>query len=166
MEFRASEDLGHKKVSNNQDVFDDRLKQSAGDHLCVLLGCSIPILLRPKPNNQFQVVGRCFQDGLDRAEAILGPLEEQIKVQMYMIDGAFMPRFFNSAEDKLYNNDPRLGDLPAEWEKLEVRRTRDDPLNVVRYRNKESGEIINSDPRLFPDALRARGVALETYRLI
>lgn len=50
---------------------------------------------------------------------------------------------------------------PGAWE-----RTRVDPNNCCRFRNTRTGEVVNSDPRLFPEALEARGVDVRTITLV
>ena len=62
--------------------------------------------------------------------------------------------------------DPRLEAMPLEWERMTYERTPDDPAYFAAFRNKVTDETINSDPRLSPEALQARGVALETFSLI
>ena len=47
-----------------------------GDQVCVLLGCDLPMLLRPTSESEYQVVGSCYVDGLMFGEALLGPLPE------------------------------------------------------------------------------------------
>jgi hypothetical protein len=60
--------------------------------------------------------------------------------------------------------DPGLGDLP-EWE--EVVHKDDLRLPFARhYRNKNTSEVISSNPRLSIDALRLRGVPLEKFVLM
>ncbi|RYP26045.1 hypothetical protein DL768_011855 [Monosporascus sp. mg162] len=44
--------------------------------------------------------------------------------------------------------------------------SRDDPVRCVKYRNKLTCPEIDSDPRLLPEALRGRGIRLETLGLI
>lgn len=39
----------------------------------------------------------------------------------------------------------------------------DDPTNYDFFRNKETGELINYDPRLEPEKLEKRGVKLEWF---
>jgi hypothetical protein len=62
--------------------------------------------------------------------------------------------------------DPRLGPLPDTWEEVEAKRTRDDPYHFVRFKNKSTGDLINHDPRLSIEALKARGVNVELFTLI
>ena len=47
-----------------------------GDLVCVLLGCPKPLVLRPTPDLQYQVIGECYVHGLGDAQAFLGPLPE------------------------------------------------------------------------------------------
>jgi len=62
--------------------------------------------------------------------------------------------------------DPRLGPLPDDWEKVEKERTLCDSEFVGWFENKVTGEVVNYDPRLAPESLKQRGVQLETLRLI
>ncbi|KAH7333365.1 heterokaryon incompatibility protein-domain-containing protein [Rhexocercosporidium sp. MPI-PUGE-AT-0058] len=43
-----------------------------GDLVCVLLGCSIPVLLRPVGEDTFELVGECYLDGFMDGEAVHG----------------------------------------------------------------------------------------------
>ena len=62
--------------------------------------------------------------------------------------------------------DPRLGEPPLDWEEVKSVRTPEDPLHFRRFKNRKTGEVVNGDPRLFPDALRERGVPITTFRLV
>ena len=74
--------------------------------------------------------------------------------------------YMNLQTGKQTLEDPRLDLLPPEWMRMTYERTPDDPAYFARFRNNATGEVINSDPRLSPEALRARGVELETFSLI
>jgi hypothetical protein len=63
-------------------------------------------------------------------------------------------------------HDPWLGPLPPEWECFPRERTNNDPKIYEGFRNKVTGEVMNSDPRKLPEALEARGVKLETFHLV
>jgi hypothetical protein len=97
-------------------------------------------------------------------EALLGPL---LKPWIAKRDpgtfGTWQPRFYNSAtlEAVGLEGDPRLGPVSDDWENLE----NDDPHRFQRWKSKVTGEIINSDPRLLPQALIERGVKLQTFAL-
>ena len=135
--------------------------------MCVLLGTRVPILLREGSLGRFQVVGDCYIHGLMDAESVLGPLIDFWKLQFgYDAGGCFVPHFFNHSTKETTVEDPRLGLLPPEWRRLPPVRTRDDPYTFARYHNDATGEVMNSDPRLLPEALRARGVRLSKFQLI
>ena len=140
-----------------------------GDVVCVLLGCMSPILLRRNlSQNVFQVVGECYIYGIMDGESLLGPIPSPWKVRPARERGSdiFEPRYWNTAINAITREDPRLGDLPPEWERIKQRRTTDDPILFAPHRNKLTGEIINSDPRMLPENLRARGVDLQSFQLV
>jgi hypothetical protein len=125
------------------------------------------MVLRPAGNNTFIVVGNCYVHGFGEAFAFLGPLPAPWKLRYRSCHfGGFQARFFNSATSEESVHDPRLGPLPEKWEWMQAQRTREDPYFFEKYRNKETGEVINSDPRMLPKALRARGVELEMITLV
>jgi hypothetical protein len=59
-----------------------------------------------------------------------------------------------------------LGPLLSGWERVPAVRTPEDPILFTRFKNSETGELINWDPRLLPTALEARGVKLRKFELI
>ncbi|KAI0477382.1 HET-domain-containing protein [Xylariaceae sp. FL0804] len=141
-----------------------------GDLIFVMLGCDIPMLLRPSPSGEYGVVGDCYVHGIMDGEALLGSFSAQWSVQ-YLGDGTDQydrPCYCNSNTGLKTTEDPRLESvpLPPVWEPVEWERTRADPIFCNKYRHKDTGEIINSDPRLFPEALRERGVELTTVTLV
>ena len=42
--------------------------------------------------------------------------------------------------------------MPPKWEQLKAVRSRDDPFIFAWYRNRNMGEVLNSDPRMLPEA--------------
>ncbi|KAL8386868.1 hypothetical protein RB595_010329 [Gaeumannomyces hyphopodioides] len=149
-----------------------------GDTVAVLLGCNIPMLLRPGPEpDQFQVVGPCYFPELEDATALLGPLPGgeagPWRVQTPVREGGGVAAvFLHSWLGLRTDKDPRLPPLPAPWRAVEdvtgtgrLGRTLDDPHVFRRFRNAETGKVVNSDPRMSPEALRARGVPLEWFTL-
>jgi len=116
----------------------------------------------------FQVVGECYIYGIMDGESLLGPMPAPWKVRLASIKGSGIsyPRYWNTAINAMSREDPRLGDLPTEWERIKQRRTADDPIFFAPHRNKLTGETINSDPRMLPENLRARGVDLQTFQLV
>lgn len=116
------------------------LETRAGDHVCILLGCPSPMLLRPAPNNQFLVVRECYVHGLMTGEAFLGPLPDHyqlVQVADQTQPKSFLP-FYNHRTGKFQFNDPRLETLPP------------DEVN----------------PILTPEMIEKRGVKLRTFDLI
>jgi hypothetical protein len=76
-------------------------------------------------------------------------------------------RFYNRDTKELVQEDPRLeGTNLGNWERFDHEPEPDDPPVFDYFRHKETGEVINSDPRMLPKALEARGVKLESFMLI
>jgi len=118
-------------------------------------------------SGHFKVVGECSAYGLEDATRLLGPLPAPWKLQLVPDDtNDLICQFFNTDTKETTIEDPRLPALASEWERFESPRTKDDPEYYQRFRNTVTGEVMNSDPRMLPDALRARGVALRTFQLI
>jgi hypothetical protein len=158
-----------------------------GDLVCIILGCALPKVLRkidpsaalsvpqtsPSSSSSsffYQVIGQCYIHGLTNAEALLGTLPTSWAIKRCKDGcGRWQPFFLNGETGELVgpDRDPRMGPLPAEWERLAVTPEYEDDegLFVHRYRNKMTGEVIDSDPQVSPDRLKARGVALRTFAL-
>ncbi|KAK5687061.1 hypothetical protein LTS10_001198 [Elasticomyces elasticus] len=139
---------------------------SAGDLVCVLLGCPVPMLLRPTASDKLTVVGPCYLDGLMDCESLLGPLPPMWTVEAQSDTvWTYKFQFKNADTGALTDDDPRLGPLPPEWELSGAVRSPNDPVSFVHCKRKDTGETINGDPRLLPAALQERGVHLETFSL-
>jgi len=126
------------------------------------------MILRPVPFEKFQVVGEAYIHGLEDAIGVLGPLPADWKAIIRGDDtlGRPLHRYLNPTRWEETVEDPRLDRLPPEWERIEYERSPDDPALFEVFKNCVTGETINSDPRLSPEALRMRGVKLETFQLI
>ncbi|KAK0631415.1 heterokaryon incompatibility protein-domain-containing protein [Immersiella caudata] len=137
-----------------------------GDVLCVLLGCASPVLLREtSPGGHYQVIGTCYVYGLEDAIALLGPLPEPWQGHLENRLGTRRRLVFHNKETGEYSHDdPRLGEL-GDWERVDAKMGADDPEVFEFFRHKETEEVMNSDPRMLPDALKARGVELTTFVL-
>jgi hypothetical protein len=97
-------------------------------------------------------------------EALLGPLPKPWIVKRELGSfGTWKPRFYNSDTRKVVGleGDPRLGPVSDDWENLE----NEDPHRIQKWKNRATGETINSDPRLLPQALIKRGAKLQTFAL-
>ena len=138
------------------------------DLICVLLGCHMPMILRPTFTGEgFKIIGPCLIHGLMDAEALLGPLPKPWIVEFYRDNLGYARLHFRNTETKdLTVEDPRLGPLTPEWERFDQDRTLDDPRWFAYYRNKATGEIMNSDPRMLPEELKKRNVNLEMFCLV
>ncbi|KAF4459783.1 ankyrin repeat and SAM domain containing 6 [Fusarium albosuccineum] len=139
-----------------------------GDIVCTMLGCNIPMLIRPtdESNNKFHLVGICFVPGLLDGESLLGSLPADWKLQMIFTDGSYVPSYVNPSTGHNQAQDPRLKPLEPNWAQITRERTQDDPYFLQWFQNEQTGEIMNSDPRLLPDALRNRNITLEHFQLV
>ncbi|KAL8846121.1 MAG: hypothetical protein Q9221_008767 [Calogaya cf. arnoldii] len=136
-----------------------------GDLICVVLGCHSPLVLRSDNNLSHQVVGACYIDSLMTGEALLGELPRNWSlVSKYFPEhnsGHYI--LLEGDTGKTHVQDPRLGPLPAGWRIQNHEKEK----AVSRYVNDISGEDAGyRDPRLEPDALRARGVDIQEFRLV
>ena len=99
-------------------------------------------------------------------EGVLGPLLNPWKVHLVDIDHYLIPQYLNTKMNEALLDDPRLPPLVSQWSMTTRKRTQDDPWLFRDFRNAETGECLNSDPRMLPDTLRARGIQLEKFQLI
>jgi hypothetical protein len=137
------------------------------DIVCVLLGCPHPVLLRKQFPGKHLFVTCAYVHGLMDGEAFLGPLPEGSKaVVRWDRNGDTYQLFVDSTTQTKTKQDPRLEPLPAEWERALVKDRFWPTKKVDGFRNKDTGQTMDSDPRMLPDALRARGVPLETFTLL
>lgn len=155
--------------SSEQDI----PNRDTGDIICVFLGCNVPVVLRPLSDGNYRLVGDAYVNGLEDAQSLLGRLPNPWRVQIFdHPDQEFRieHRYLNQETGELTASDPRLEDH-VEWtrvplEELGRNLTGDDPLVIDFFRHKSSGRMMNSDPRLLPDALEARGVQLQWFTII
>jgi len=134
-----------------------------GDLVCVVLGCSHPLIFRLHRPGHFTLVGPCFVYGLMDGEALLGVLHHPWKIQ-YVLGGK--PRFFNTVTSQISADDPRLGPLPQEWEEMGIPLVRDDPMFCRFFKNCVTRETINWDPRMSLNSLKQQGADLRCFRLV
>jgi predicted secreted protein len=160
------------QVGSSFNPSDRHILNLIGDVLCLLLGCRVPLILRPAAcsptkNPSYEVVGVVIVHGVMHAELLLGELQPQYRACVQTDSFGFtMPSYRDMTTGETNFEDPRLGPIPDGWEQLPTERTSDDPVIFARFRNSASGEVFNADPRLFPKALEARGVKLETFDLV
>ena len=134
------------------------------DEVCILLGCQSPLVLRPCGDGYYKVVGECYIDGFTNGAAVLGPLPSN-----WQLVGRYFEEyldhhnvFLNHQTGEFQPEDPRLGPLPAGWYISDHRRKD----AWIRYANYETGKVTHFDPRMTPEALRARGVEMREFQLV
>ncbi|KAI1353846.1 HET-domain-containing protein [Xylaria sp. FL0043] len=160
---------GHMFTTDNGYIGSTQRPVQPGDEVFIILGCNSPMIVRPTPNGEYEVVGSCYIHGVMDGEALLGELPCPWTVETQIDErGVWTPCFQNDDLDEWTEDDPRLDSipLPAEWEPIEFEWTRSDPDNCRKFRNRDTGEIINTDPRLLPEALLERGIPVKTITLI
>ena len=125
------------------------------------------MILRPVESGKFQVVGEAYIHGLGDAVGVLGPLPSDWRAIIRGDTlGRRLYRYLNLTTYEETTEDPRLDPLPPEWERMAHKPSPDDAALFEVFKNRITGETVNSDPRLFPEALRVRGAKLETFQLI
>jgi hypothetical protein len=126
----------------------------------VLLGCAMPMLLRPVNAKHYQVVGDAYIHGLADGQALVGKLEYpwQIRIKQKPFSN-YTCLYCNFDEHIVTEEDPRAGSLPPDWV-AEYSRPK------LKYKNTVTGEELDSDPRFSPENLKARGTRLQTFTLV
>lgn len=89
---------------------------AAGDIICTILGCSVPIVLRPvktsegSPSDQeeYTVVGDCYVQGLMNQEALFGQVPSPFARVLTQSVGPGIWRFLNKKTGTVQIEDPRL----------------------------------------------------------
>jgi hypothetical protein len=124
------------------------------------------MLLRQTSVGSFQAVGEYYVHGLADLVGFLGPLPVgwQIIIKGDAL-GRPTQRLINLRNGEETLDDPRLESLPSNWERAMYERCPEDPAIFDRFRNLETGELVNYDPRLSPEALEAR-VKLQSFTLV
>ncbi|KAH8885373.1 HET-domain-containing protein [Thozetella sp. PMI_491] len=139
-----------------------------GDIVCVLLGCHMPIILRPQSAGSYRVVGAAYAHGLGDGEALLGPLPSPwtFRWKSERPDSRQeIPVFQIIESGEVTHDDPRLGDLPPGWEQVQIS-LESTERNACVFKNVDTGVIIKGDPRLLPEKLVDRGVKIVTFSLV
>jgi len=133
------------------------------DFVTVLLGCPRLVVLRPRSEGGYEVIGEAYCDGFMDGEALLGPFPRSF-VPRYRYDGTESRSwgYLNQETGLFQAEDPRLGPLPPGWS-LRSHPSEEFEQWIV---NDETGEQAFPDPRLTSEALRKRGVPLEEFVLI
>ncbi|KAI8965180.1 hypothetical protein F5Y11DRAFT_314075 [Daldinia sp. FL1419] len=141
-----------------------------GDEIFVVLGCNMPMLLRPTASGEYEVVGDCYVHGIMDGEALFGSIPPPWTAQVGAdADNHVRIMYYNEENGTLYRDHQRLQEVPIPpgWKEItEWDKSRADPLYCKKFYNKETDSVINSDPRMFPEAFRERGIPIETITLV
>ena len=140
-------------------------RTEAGDQLCIILGCQVPLTLRKNEFGNHTVVGECYVDGVMDGAGLLGKLPSNWqRVDRHDPDAkGEYDAFINRDAGIVQIEDPRLGPLPPGWQIADHRNKH----MWNKYTNKAAGIVgTHFDPRMSPEALKARGIDLQEYRLV
>ncbi|KAF4633797.1 hypothetical protein G7Y89_g4314 [Cudoniella acicularis] len=138
-----------------------------GDLVTILLGCRTPVILRPTGDGYFKVVGEAYCDGFENGEVLLGPLPNGFRfIKRWNEEaGGYCATFLNSETGAFGPEDPRLShiSLPLGW--VAVSHEQEQLWTLfINYITGDDSRM--TDPRLTPDALKQRGVDVQTFNLI
>lgn len=119
------------------------------------------------------MVGPCYVHGLMNAEGLLGPVPSpwiaRVGSGRDEISWSRATWFVHASTKERTLHEPRLSPLsPHEWEEVQGDNTLGPEHRGfhLSFRNKQTGQVLDSDPRMQPEALRQRGVDLEVFRLV
>jgi hypothetical protein len=141
------------------------LAAKQGDIVTILLGCYTAMILRPKADGSYKLIGAAYCDGFMSGEALLGPLPDSFELlwrkDENMAGGGY-PSYRHNETGKFQVEDPRKGPLPPEWQ---IKSHEKDQFWQL-FANDETGEETPHDPRLTSKELRKRGVPLQVFNLV
>ncbi|MCJ1431518.1 hypothetical protein MMC27_000871 [Xylographa pallens] len=127
-----------------------------GDHVCVLLGCNSPLVIRPAgtDSTQFQVVGETYLDSAMTGEAFLGLLPDEYK-NLQKLDterGHHRQAFFDKRTSESQWEDPRWSRVLGEdfEQRLELESMTEEAEKVCMMR----------------EVVKARGMALRCFEFV
>ncbi|GIZ41074.1 hypothetical protein CKM354_000439000 [Cercospora kikuchii] len=181
----AAEELGNSNIDNLECMkfFRTRETDLVGfgpvemqehDQICVLLGLSTPLILRPVigSSDTFRIIGWCYVHGQMDSEALLGSLPTGWRVEQHFLERRQFPMYTNDDLRRMQREDPRLADveLDRSWRRIPIAKMHlnaDDPVAVDCFEHEVTKEVVNYDPRMTKEALEKRGVSsLSSIRLI
>ena len=135
-----------------------------GDFIVVFLGCQSPMVLRPRSDGGYLVVGEAYVHGLMTGEAFLGPLPTnwQCVWRYDKTTGKQWYAFIDRGRSIWQIEDPRLWPLPEGW----VEGNHSEQHVYTLYRDIQKDYVTDLDPRMTAPALRARNVELQEFKLV
>jgi len=137
-----------------------------GDHVCGLLGCEVPVVIRADSHGRYKIIGDCYVPGLGSNEAFLGPLPRGFK-EVAHYDAESVQRywtFLHSESGKIQVEDPKLGtEIPPGWQ----RKTDLHGQFWAKFNRESAPDTWTwDDPRLTKSELLKRGVPLEDIEFL
>jgi len=114
--------------------------------------------------DRFEIIGECYVDGLENMSSLLGSLPDGWNFLFDKMKSGYGAIHTYLHKDGTKNKwHPSLEPLPQEWMPFERERRPEDPSTFTCFRNVKTGEEVNSDPRLTPARLRARGIDIRSF---
>jgi hypothetical protein len=129
----------------------------------VILGCELPLVLRPLGDGKNLIIGACLKPDIMNGEAMLGPLPDYWKLGTN--DAGLFQGFVNTKTQENIRTDARLEPLSSEWEELDQEGDSFFEFGTV-FRKKNTSESQKFDPRLTPERLMARAIRLEWLKIV
>ena len=133
-----------------------------GDLLVAILSCRTMFVLRPQPDDTFQVIGPASCEGFRYQEALLSPIPRGYRSVVVTGEGMEGPVYKKDDTEEIIVDDLRRGALCHPWDFIE----HDNDHLFNAFVNLETGEQTLQDPRITVDALRARGVPIRDFVLV
>lgn len=133
-----------------------------GDIAALLVGCQSLLILRPTDKGLYSVVGAAYSYSIVNCEPFLGSSLPEVD-RLWTLNTNY-PLFLNRQTGEISCEDPRLGDLPPGWTRIE----HENQAQYSIFRDGKSSKNYFStdfDPRTFPEELEKRGVKLERFEL-
>lgn len=138
--------------------------------MVVFLGSDVPLILRKQAGGFVrQLVGYCYLHGFMNGEALLGKLEAPWSAYAPSRGNNHIrsPRFYKETPEGTMEQvweDPRLANIPvpSPFELMRITQQAGTGTHLfLRFKNTETGQISDCDPRLSAESLRERGVSVE-----
>lgn len=134
----------------------------AGDQVVFIVGCKIPLVLRAQSDGTYLVVGEAYCHGIMYGEPFLGPKTPGFDYVSAL--ATRFPLYIDRQTGKTQIDDPRLGELPSGWSRLEHEGEKEYSL----FSEEDTEDAFHSiffDPRTTPRELRKRGVKLQDFNI-
>jgi hypothetical protein len=127
----------------------------------MLLGCDVPLILRPCPDDEWVIVDACHVHSMMNGKALLGRLPDNINLVRHLAPvGRYFVSFRNRKTGEIGRHDARASALSSTWNVATH-----EMQEYYMYVNDETGEIW-LDPWLSEGMLRERGVPVRTFKLV